>query len=221
MPLTVLGSMFRALALGASVPVVAHLDHGESLAVCQEAAACGFTSVMYDGSALPLKDNIARTAEIVRWAHARGLSVEAELGFVGYQDGAESRGTDPADVAGFARETGVDALAVAVGNVHLMTAAGAAIDLARLVAIQAAAPDLPLVLHGGSGIDLATRADIVRQTHVCKINIGTELRMTFGAALRKTLAEDPSLFDRNRILDATIAPMVAAARQAIQSLSPT
>jgi fructose-bisphosphate aldolase, class II len=219
-PLPVLGAMFRVLAEGASVPVVAHLDHGESLAVCQEAAACGFTSVMYDGSALPLEENIARTAEIARWAHAQGLSVEAELGFVGYQGGAESRGTDPAEVARFARETGVDALAVAVGNLHLMTTAGATIDRARLAAIGAAAPDLPLVLHGGSGIDAKTRAWIVRHTHVCKINIGTELRRTFGAALRAALAADPALYDRNRILGATIAPMTAAAREAIASLAP-
>ena len=220
MPLPVLGAMFRALGMGASVPVVAHLDHGEGLSVCQEAAACGFTSVMYDGSALLLEDNIARTAEITRWAHAKGLSVEAELGFVGYHGGADSMGTDPSQVAQFARETGVDALAVAVGNRHLMTEPGAEIDWPRLVAIQAEAPDLPLVLHGGSGIGAATRARLVRTSHVCKVNIGTELRQSFGAALRAVLAGDPALFDRNRILDATMAPVEAAARRALQSLGP-
>lgn len=217
-PLAVLGAMFRTLAEGASVPVVAHLDHGESLAICRQAADCGFTSVMYDGSALSLDENIARTAEIAGWAQGQGLSVEAELGFVGYQDGAESRGTDPAEVARFARETRVDALAVAVGNRHLMTAPGASIDLARLAAIQAAAPGLPLVLHGGSGLDTATRRQLARETHVCKMNFGTELRRTFGAALRRTLAEDPEIYDRIQILAATTAPVSDAARRIIETL---
>lgn len=217
-PLPVLGAMFRALAEGASVPVVAHLDHGENLRVCQEACASGFTSVMFDGSAMPLRENIERTAEIVQWARGRGLSVEAELGFVGYQGGAQSQGTDPDEVARFARETGVDALAVAVGNRHLMTSPGVGIDTGRLMAIQSAAPGLPLVLHGGSGIDAAARRFLAGKTHVCKMNIGTELRMAFGAALRNVLASDPAVFDRNKILDATTAPMIAAARQAISTL---
>ncbi len=214
-PLPVLGAMFRTLAERAGVPVVAHLDHGESLRVCQEAHACGFTSVMFDGSAMPLPENIARTAEIVRWAHAHGLSVEAELGFVGYQDGAPSTGTNPGEVARFARETGTDALAVAVGNRHLMRSPGADIDRERLLAIQAAAPGLPLVLHGGSGIDAPTRQFLARRTNVCKVNIGTELRLAFGTALRSVLADDPAQFDRIKILGETIAPMVHAAREAM------
>jgi fructose-bisphosphate aldolase class II len=217
-PLPVLGAMFRALAEGASVPVVAHLDHGESLRVCQEACDSGFTSVMFDGSAMNLPENIERTAEIVQWAHGHGLSVEAELGFVGYQGGAQSQGTDPGEVARFARETRVDALAVAVGNCHLMTSPRAGIDIERLMAIQSAAPDLPLVLHGGSGIDTPTRQFLAGKTHICKMNIGTELRMAFGAALRSVLARDPALFDRNKILEATTPPMIAAARQAITTL---
>ncbi len=217
-PLPVLGAMFRTLAEGACVPVVAHLDHGESLRVCQAAYDSGFTSVMFDGSALPLQENIERTAEIVQWAHARGLSVEAELGFVGYQGGTQSQGTDPGEVARFARESGADALAVAVGNCHLMTSPHAAIDLGRLTAIQSAAPGLPLVLHGGSGIGTPTRQLLASKTHICKMNIGTELRMAFGAALRSVLASDPALFDRNKILEATTAPMIAAARQAIKTL---
>lgn len=219
MPLPVLGAMFRHLAEAATVPVVAHLDHGESLEVCRLAAGCGFTSVMFDGSALPLAENIARTSEIVDWAHGCGVSVEAELGFVGYHGGATSRGTDPSEAALFARETGVDALAVAVGNTHLMTQPGASLDCARLSAIQSAAPDLPLVLHGGSGIDGDLRRALARETSVCKMNIGTELRTTFGTALRQVLADDPAVFDRNRILSATIPAMQAAARRAIESLS--
>ncbi len=219
MPLPVLGAMFRTLAEGASVPVVAHLDHGENLAICQQAVDCGFTSVMYDGSLLPLAENIARTAEIVAFAHQHGISVEAELGYVGYHRGAQSQGTDPGEVARFAVETAVDALAVSVGNRHLMTKQGATVDVQRLLAIQSAAPGLPLVLHGSSGIDLALRRRLARETSVCKFNIGTELRMAFGAALRAAIARDPDRFDRNQILADTIDPIVKAARAAIASLA--
>lgn len=218
MPLEVLGAMFRSLGEAASVPVVAHLDHGEGLEVCQRAIDCGFTSVMYDGSALSLAENIDRTAEIAEAAHRQGVSIEAELGYVGYHQGAASVGTDPAEVAEFWQATGVDALAVSVGNSHLMTEVGAAVDWARLAAIEAAAPDLALVLHGGSGLDAGLRRDLVRKTTVCKVNIGTELRMAFGQALRAAL-QDPARFDRNQILKDTIAPVSAAARVAIASLS--
>ncbi len=216
-PLPVLGAMFRTLAEAASVPVVAHLDHGESIAVCRAAIDCGFTSVMYDGSALALQDNIDRTAAIVTMAHGFGVSVEAELGFVGYHAGAASAETDPAEVARFQIETGVDALAVSIGNTHLMKTQGAAINLTRLVAIQRAAPDLPLVLHGGSGITMAERASLSRST-VCKFNIGTELRQAFGTSLRQVLADNPLLFDRIEILSATMPAVERAARLAIRSL---
>jgi len=217
-PLPVLGAMFRTLAEGTSVPVVAHLDHGESLEVCRAAIDCGFTSVMFDGSALPLAENIARTAEVVAMAHARGVCVEGELGFVGYHGGAHSAGTDPGEVARFAAETGVDALAVSVGNTHLMTSPDAAVDVNALRAIGSAAPGLPLVLHGGSGIAPAMRRQIAAATNVCKFNIGTELRMAFGAALREALAARPDRFDRIQILGETIDPVSKAARVAIGSL---
>lgn len=217
-PLPVLGAMFRTLAEGASVPVVTHLDHGEDRDTCARAIDCGFTSVMYDGSALPLADNIARTAEIAALAHGAGVSIEAELGFVGYAQGAASQGTDPAQVARFAQETGVDALAISIGNTHLMTEARAEIDEDRLAAIIAAAPDLPLVLHGGSGLPLALRRRLARDTTLAKVNIGTELRMAFGQSLRAALAADPSVFDRIAILRATMGPVEEAARLAIASL---
>ena len=93
-PLPILAAMFRHLADHASVPVVAHLDHGRDLDEVRQALDCGFTSVMYDGSALALAENIARTAEVVALAHAAGVSVEAELGFVGYAGGQVSQGSD-------------------------------------------------------------------------------------------------------------------------------
>lgn len=217
-PLPVLGAMFRTLAEGASVPVVTHLDHGEDRDTCARAIDCGFTSVMYDGSALPLADNIARTAEIAALAHAAGVSIEAELGYVGYAQGAASQGTDPAQVARFAQETGVDALAISIGNTHLMTEARAEVDEDRLAAIIAAVPDLPLVLHGGSGLPLALRRRLARDTTLAKVNIGTELRMAFGQSLRAALAADPAVFDRIAILRATMGPVEEAARLAIASL---
>jgi fructose-bisphosphate aldolase, class II len=219
-PLPVLGAMFRSLAEGASVPVVAHLDHGESLAVCAQAVDCGFTSVMYDGSALSFAENVSNTAEIASFAHRHGVSVEGELGYVGYHQGAASRGTDAGEIARFAAETGVDALAVSVGNSHLMTAPGASVDLAALAAMAAAAPALPLVLHGGSGIAPDQRRLIAARTTVCKFNIGTELRMAFGAVLRDAVSRDPARFDRIAILSDTIDPMIAAAQTAIRSLGP-
>ncbi len=217
-PLPVLGAMFRTLGEAAAVPVVAHLDHGEGLEVCRQAVDCGFTSVMYDGSALALEENIARTAEVVAMAHAAGVSVEGELGVVGCAGGKPSGGTDPAEVGRFVAGTGVDALAVSVGTVHLMQAAGAEVDFARLAAVQAAAPGVPLVLHGGSGVDAATRARLVRETAVCKVNIGTEVRMAFGAALRGVLERDREVFDRIAILRGTMGAVEEAARGAIASL---
>ena len=215
-PLPILAAMFRHLADHASVPVVAHLDHGRDLDEVRQALDCGFTSVMYDGSALALAENIARTAEVVALAHAAGVSVEAELGFVGYAGGQVSQGTDPAEAAAFWRATGVDALAVSVGTVHLMAAPGAALDWARLRAVEAACPGLPLVLHGGSGMGGDLRRQVAQTTAVCKINVGTELRQAFGAALRAGLV-DPAVFDRNEILRGVIGPARDAARRVIRS----
>lgn len=219
-PLRVMAAMFRHLAEAASVPVVAHLDHADSLETCRAAIGEGFSSVMYDGSALPLAENTARTAAVVDLARTAGVSVEAELGFVGYAGGAASRPTDPAEAARFARDTGIDALAVSVGNTHLMTEGAASLDHDALAAIARACPDLALVLHGGSGIDLAERRRIAASTTVAKVNIGTELRQAFGAALRGKLAADPAAFDRIAILKATEPALEAAAREAIASLMP-
>jgi fructose-bisphosphate aldolase, class II len=217
-PLPILGAMFRHLAETAAVPVVTHLDHGENLAVCQQAIDCGFTSVMFDGSALPLAENIAKTAEIAQLAHAAGVSIEAELGQVGYPD-RPSQGTDPGEVAQFAAETGIDALAISIGNSHLMTTRDAALDFGRLQAIQSAAPTLPLVLHGGSGLAPSLRRQLARETTIAKFNIGTELRLAFGTALRNTLADNPVRYDRIQILRETIDPVSRTAREIIANLA--
>jgi fructose-bisphosphate aldolase class II len=216
-PLPVLGAMFRHLADSVDVPVVAHLDHGHSLDECRAAIDAGFTSLMFDGSRLPLSDNIKATGEVVRLAHAAGLSCEGEIGFVGYAGGEASAGTDPTDAALFARETGVDAIAVSVGNLHLQQTRGPGLDLPRIRAIEAVT-DAPLVIHGGSGMSLEDRTTLSATTRICKVNIGTELRQAFGAALRAAVLRDPDRFDRIAILAETEGPVMAAARHAIRSL---
>jgi fructose-bisphosphate aldolase class II len=216
MPLPVWAAMFRHLAEGASVPVVTHLDHGASADECRAAIDLGFTSVMFDGSRLPLDQNIARTREVVELSRPAGVSVEGEIGFVGYAGGADSLGTDPDEAALFARETGVDAMAVSVGNVHLQTGPGAGLDLARLSAIAARSP-CPLVIHGGSGVP-ADQRRVLAAHGVAKVNIGTELRQAFGAALRRTLAEDGARFDRITIVSATEPALTSAAEGVLRSL---
>ncbi|WP_368344183.1 class II fructose-bisphosphate aldolase [Pelagovum sp. HNIBRBA483] len=219
-PLPILGAMFRHLAEGASVPVVSLLDHGKTLEECRIALESGFSSIMFDGSRLPLDENIAQTAEAVAMAHRAGASCEGEIGFVGYDAGEESHGTDPQEAGRFARETGIDAMAISVGNVHLQQEAAAVIDRARLAAVQAAAPNVPLVIHGGSGVSEADRIALARETAVAKFNIGTELRQTFGASLRATLEENPALFDRIGILSQAEAAMAQTAENIIGAFGP-
>ena len=217
MPVAVWGAMLRALADSVTVPVVAHLDHGASLEDCRAGLEAGFTSVMFDGSRLALDENIRLTAEVARMAHAAGVSCEGEIGFVGYAEGAQSAGTDPAEAARFAAGTGVDAMAVSVGNLHLQRQAGAGLDLARLRAIEAVT-DVPLVIHGGSGVPLAQRAELAATSRIAKFNIGTELRQVFGRSLREALARDPARFDRIEILRETEAPLTGAAREILRGL---
>ena len=216
-PLPVLGSMMRHLAENASVPVVVHLDHGYSLDECLAALDAGFTSLMFDGSRLPLQENIDTTAAVAELAHAAGASCEGEIGFVGYAGGAASAGTDPEEAARFARETGVDAMAISVGNVHLQHDVGGGLDLERLRAIEALT-SVPLVIHGGSGVPHLQRSDISANSRIAKFNIGTELRMAFGAALRAAVNRDPARFDRIAILKETEAPICEATRLVIRNL---
>ena len=217
MPLAVWAAMFRHLAETATVPVVSHLDHGASLAECHAALDLGFTSVMFDGSRLELSANIDATAAVAALAHASGASCEGEIGFVGYSGGAASSGTDPAEAARFALETGVDAMAVSVGNLHLQSSPGAGLDHDRLRAIEALT-QVPLVIHGGSGVPVAERRTLAAGSNICKLNIGTELRQTFGRALRKGLQANPDRFDRLEILAATEAALAEAAADVLRAL---
>lgn len=215
-PLPVLGVMFRTLAETTSVPVVAHLDHGYTIDECREAIESGFTSVMFDGSRKPLSQNIAETAAIAEMAHAAGVSCEGEIGFVGYSGGESSAGTNPAEAAQFATETGVDAMAVSVGNVHLQQQSGTGLDEDRIHTIEAMT-DVPLVIHGGSGVPIEQRRRLARGSNVCKFNIGTELRMAFGKALHAAVNKDPTRFDRVEILKETHDPLVTATRAVLRA----
>ncbi len=216
-PLPVLGKMFRHLAAEVSVPVVAHLDHGYTFDECKEALDSGFTSLMFDGSRKPLQQNIDETAAIAEMAHKAGISCEGEIGFVGYANGEQSAGTDPEEAAIFVQATGVDAMAISVGNVHLQENAGDGLDVDRIRAIEAVT-EVPLVIHGGSGVPLAQRRELARGSHICKFNIGTELRMAFGSALRAAVASDTERFDRVSILKDTHDPVMQAARTVLSGL---
>jgi len=218
-PLPVLGSMFTYLAENASVPVVAHLDHGYTLAECREALDCGFTSIMYDGSRKVLSQNIDETAGIAELAHRHGMSCEGEIGFVGYDQGEKSEGTDPEEARQFAEQTGVDAMAISVGNVHLQTQTGGRLDEERVHSI-ASVCQTPLVIHGGSGVPVDQRLSLAASSAICKYNIGTELRRVFGSALRESVNKDATRFDRVALLKDTHEPLVDATRNVLRSVTP-
>jgi fructose-bisphosphate aldolase, class II len=217
-PLPILGKIFRYLAEQATVPVVCHIDHATTVEECRQGIDYGFTSVMIDGSRLSLIENIALTAKVVAMAKSAGVSVEGEIGFVGYDNGTASSMTKPEDAAAFEKGTGVDALAISIGNVHLQTEKQAVINFEVLSAIEAITT-VPLVLHGGSGIAADIRWQLAHDHRVKKFNIGTELRMAFGAALRATLAEHPQEFDRIKLLTPTIAASRAAAINVMRNLA--
>ena len=217
-PLPILGKMFRTLAETVSVPVVAHLDHGYTFEECQEALDSGFTSLMYDGSRKPLAQNIDETARIAEIAHAAGISCEGEIGFVGYSEGEKSLGTDPEEAAIFARDSGVDAMAISVGNVHLQQNHEGGLDEVRIRAIEALT-EVPLVIHGGSGVPLEQRQRLARTSKVCKFNIGTELRLGFGKSIRQILADDVDVFDRIQILKQVEPDLQVAAQIALRGIA--
>ena len=184
-----------ALARAATVPAVVHLDHADDVELVHAAVELGVQSVMFDGSHLPYADNVAATRAVVEHCHARGVVVEAELGEVGGKDGVHAPGarTDPGEAAAFVAATGVDSLAVAVGTSHAMTERVAAVDTA-LIAALAAALDVPLVLHGSSGLSDDQLGAAVR-AGMTKVNISTHLNALFTGAVRDALTAAPQLVD--------------------------
>lgn len=207
------------LAGTATVPVAVHLDHVTDEDLVRAGADTGISSVMYDASALPYEQNVRATARIASWAHSRGLWVEAELGAVGGKDGAHAPGvrTDPDEAAAFTAATGVDALAVAVGSSHAMTARTARLDHTLIARLRAAVP-VPLVLHGSSGVpDGELRRAVV--SGMVKVNIGTALNVAFTSAVRDRLATDPAVVDPRRYLRPAREAMTATAVHLLQVVS--
>jgi fructose-bisphosphate aldolase class II len=213
-----------AVARAASVPVSLHLDHAEDERLAFQAVDLGFGSVMYDGAHLEYDENVAITARVAEYAHARGVYVEAELGRVGGKDGAHAPGvrTDPEEAVSFVAATGVDALAVAVGSSHAMTERVANIDF-ELIGRLHAALDVPLVLHGSSGVaDLSLVGAI--QSGMTKINVSTHLNGFFTAAIREYLAVNPAAVDSRKYVAAGRAAITAEAARLLRLfalMSPT
>ena len=217
----------HALATRAQTPLAIHLDHLIDDALVEEAIAGRLrryvSSLMYDAGALPYADNLARTADVVRAGHAAGLWVEAELGYVGGKPGAAESAhapgvrTDPVEAAVFVAETGVDALAVAVGTSHAMTTRTAQLDHERIAALAAALP-VPLVLHGSSGVpDDELRRAVA--AGMVKINIGTALNVAMTATVRHGLANDPALTDPRRYLGPARESMSREVRRLLDVLA--
>ncbi|WP_374982571.1 class II fructose-bisphosphate aldolase [Streptomyces fradiae] len=222
--LSAVAAAATAVARASRAPLALHLDHVVTPELVHAAHAAGFGSVMVDASRLGYGDNVKATAEAVRWGHARGMWVEAELGRVGGKDGeppldahAPGARTDPAEAAAYVAETGVDALAVAVGSAHAMTERTAALDHALIAALRAALP-VPLVLHGSSGVpDEDLRAAV--RAGMTKINVGTALNTAYTGALRAHLAAHPRTVDPRRYLAEAREAMTATAARFLTAVA--
>ncbi len=219
MPMQSLTGMLLPLAHEATVPVCLHLDHNYDLDSVRLAIDLGFSSVMYDGSQRPIKENIEGIQQIIAHAANYQTSVEAEVGSVPYLSGRDhiKSALTEADEAIAMQDYGrPDALAISVGNVHRIERGYVDIDYDRFHLLEERL-DLPLVIHGTSGI----RPDDITylaQRSVCKFNIGTCLRKRFGSALRKALAEDKNLFDRLTLMKEIIPEISDEASQMLEIL---
>ncbi len=208
-----LAAMLGPLAAKASVPVCVHLDHCYDETIVFSAIEAGYDSVMFDGSQLPIDENIRRCAAVVAYAKASGVSVEGEIGSVAYSEGRDhirSELTTTEQAVQFATASGVHAVAVSVGNIHRLAESTVPIDFERLQNI-AQKIDQPIVIHGASGICEEELRRLPAEG-VGKLNIGTSLRQTFGRALREELAANPELFDRLKLFK-LIAPQMQAEAQ--------
>ncbi|MFH9005834.1 ketose-bisphosphate aldolase [Streptomyces afghaniensis] len=209
-----------AAAERAVVPVALHLDHVQSETLLYQAAEAGFSSVMYDAARLPYAENLAATRAAVDWAHAQGLWIEAELGQIGGKNGrppldahAPGARTDPEEARAFVADSGVDALAVAIGSAHAMTTRTATLDHALLKQLSAAL-DVPLVLHGSSGVPDGELTAAVTGG-ITKVNIGTALNIAMTAAIREFLAAHPETVDSRHYLAVGREAMVRAVERTI------
>ena len=197
--------LFRSEELGITVPVALHLDHG-SYEGCLKCVEAGFSSIMFDGSHYPIEENVEKTKELVKIAHDKGMSIEAEVGSIGgEEDGVIGRGecADPEECKRVA-DLGIDFLAAGIGNIHGKYPANwEGLSFETLDAIQQRTGDMPLVLHGGTGIP----EDMIKKAislGVAKINVNTECQLSFAAATRKYVEEGKDLegkgFDPRKLL---------------------
>jgi fructose-bisphosphate aldolase class II len=195
-----IGLAALSIARTSQAAVAVHLDHAESAELVRESVELGFSSVMFDAARLPYAANVAATREITEYCHSRGVWVEAELGEIGGKDGAHAPGvrTDPAEAREFVAATAVDALAVAVGSSHAMRTRDAVPDMGLIARLHGAV-DVPLVLHGASGVADVHIAEAVR-AGMRKVNISTHLNMTFTRTVREQLAANPGVADPRRYL---------------------
>jgi len=209
-----LAALALAAAASSSAAVGVHLDHCHDLGELQACLQLGYSSVMIDGSALPFAENVALTRRAAELAHAAGAWIEGELGPVGGDEDRSGNAqagelTDPDAAARFAEQTGVDALAVAIGNVHGMGSRPVALDLERLAAIHERTP-IPLVLHGASGLTDEQVAQAIG-LGVAKLNVNTELRRAFRDAVLRQAEDSPAGDD--------IASLLAPAVDAVQAVA--
>lgn len=212
-----LKAMVEVAARRADVPVAIHLDHGESFDMAMAALRAGYTSIMIDGSHSVFEENLALTLRVAEAAHAMGVPVEAELGKVGGKeddtDGGDGGYTVPSEAAEFTARTGADFLAVAIGTAHGVYKGIPRLDVDRLSQI-AALVDIPLVLHGASGVpDDAVRDCISRG--VAKVNFATELRIAYSDGVKAALSKDPGVFDPKKYGKAGMAEVTRAVKAKI------
>jgi len=197
-------AMARAAAEQSGLPIALHLDHGSSFEMVMKCIRAGFTSVMFDGSHLPLEENIRLTKTVVEAAHAVGVSVEGELGTIGgveddlSVEDEEAMLAKPEEAIRFWEETGVDCLAIAVGTAHGMYKGEPRIRF-EIIEEVAKNIDVPIVLHGGSGVpDEAIRRSI--ELGVGKINVNTENQVAMTKTIREILAKDEKVYDPRKYL---------------------
>jgi fructose-bisphosphate aldolase, class II len=208
-----------ALAEASRADLAVHLDHITDPALVREGVAAGVGSVMVDASALPYEQNVAATAQQAAWCHEREVFVEAELGEIGGKDGVHAPGarTDPGEALAFVQDTGVDALAVAVGSSHAMVERTTVLDKDLIAALRSRLP-VPLVLHGSSGVpDEEIRRAIA--AGMTKINISTHLVSVFTATIREVLGAGPALADSRKYIGPAREAVAAEAARLLRVLT--
>lgn len=213
-------ALAEASAKKSGLPIALHLDHGSSFDVAMKCIRAGFSSVMFDGSHHPYEENIRLTKEIVKVAHAMGVSVEGELGTIGgteddiSHDEASATLAKPEEAIRFYEETGVDALAIAVGTAHGMYKGEVKIHHDIIEKVAAAIP-ISIVLHGGSGVPDELIAQAIA-SGATKINVNTENQVAATEAIRQVLAKDSKVYDPRKYLTPARNAMVEVVKAKIQ-----